>query len=66
MKNYAPVRAIVKVMPCFKGQQFPVAVFVKYHDVNFWQQYSKEYRYKKCAEKEAKMQCLLHYEWKLV
>ena len=65
MKNYVPVRAIVKVMPCFKGQQFPVAVFVKYHDVNFWEQYSKEYWYKKCAEKEAKMQCLLHYGWEL-
>lgn len=60
-----PVRAIVKVMPCFKGQDFPVAVFVKHHDVNFWQQSSKEYWYKKCAEKEAKMQSLLHYGWQL-
>ena len=65
MKKETPVRAIVKVMPCYKDQNFPVAVFVKYHDSNFWQQISKEYYYKKCAEREAKRQFLSHYGWQL-
>lgn len=66
MSKEMPVRARVKVMPCYKGQNLPVAVFVKYHDVNFWTQISREYCYKKWAVKAAKMQCLLHYGWKFV
>jgi hypothetical protein len=58
--------ALVKVMPCFKGQSLPVAVFIKYANSNFWQQYSKEYWYPKCAMNKAKEIEIIHYAYKVV
>lgn len=55
--------AILKIMPCFKGQDFPVAVFIKYHDSNVWQQYSKEYWYKKCAINRAHVMEIEHFAY---
>lgn len=58
--------ALVKVMPCYSGQDLPVAVFIKYANSNMWQQYSKEYYYPKSAEKKAKILTIEHYGYKLV
>lgn len=56
--------ALIKVMPCFKDQALPVAVFIKYHNSNIWQQYSKEYFYPKCAENRARIIEIEHYAYK--
>ena len=56
--------ALLKVMPCFKGQTLPVAVFIKYADSQFWQQYSKEYWYPKCAENKARAIEIEHFAYK--
>lgn len=56
--------AFIKVMPCFKGQTLPVAVFIKYANSDFWQQYSKEYYYHKCAENKARDIEIKHYAYK--
>ena len=56
--------ALLKVMPCFEGQKLPVAVFIKYHDSNIWQQYSKEYQYPKCAVNKARAIEIEHFAYK--
>ena len=37
---------LIRVMPVYRGQSLPVAVFVKYMNIpacaRFWEQYSKE------------------------
>lgn len=55
---------LIRVMPVYRGQSLPVAVFVKYAGARFWQQYSKEYQYPKCARKAAKMLEWSHFAWK--
>lgn len=52
--RYTNPAAYIKVMPCFKNQPLPVAVFVRHTDCNFWQQYSRGYWYKKCAHNFAR------------
>lgn len=48
--------AVIKVMPMYKDQPLPVAVFVKYSDCPyFWQQISREYWYRKCAVNKARL-----------
>lgn len=57
--------AILKVMPCYKDQDIPVAVFIKYTDTPyFWQQYSRQYYYRKCAINRARMIEIEHYAYK--
>ena len=56
--------ALLKVMPCFRGQNLPVAVFIKYHNSQMWQQISKEYWYKKCAENKARSIEIAHFAYK--
>lgn len=56
--------ALLKVMPCFKNQTLPVAVFIKYADSQIWQQYSKEYQYPKCAENKARCIEIEHFAYK--
>ena len=56
--------AILKVMPCYKNQDFPVAVFIKYTQTPyFWQQISKEYWYRKCAVNRARMIEIEHFAY---
>lgn len=58
---------LIRVMPVYREQALPVAVFVKYMDTpNFWQQYSKEYWYPACARNAAKMLEIVHYAWKYI
>ena len=61
---------LIRVMPVYRGQSLPVAVFVKYMDTpagsRFWQQYSKEYWYPACARNAAKMLQWSHYAWKYI
>lgn len=56
--------ALLKVMPCFSGQKKPVAVFIKYANSDFWQQYSKEYWYEKCAVNKAREIEINHFAYK--
>ncbi len=56
--------AWIKVMPCYRGQALPVAVFVKYADTPYcWQQYSREYQYPKCAHKAARLLEIEHFAY---
>ena len=55
--------AILKVMPVYRGTSFPVAVFIKYYDSQFWQQYSKEYWYRKCAVNKARLIEIEHFAY---
>ena len=55
--------AILKVMPVYSDQKFPVAVFIKYSDSNVWQQYSKEYWYRKCAVNKARLLEIEHFAY---
>ena len=56
--------ALIKVMSCYKNQPLPVAVFIKYKNSNFWQQYSKEYFYPKCAHNKARIIEIEHFAYK--
>lgn len=56
--------AIIAVMPVYKGQKLPVAVFVKHADTPyFWQQYSRNYWYRKCAVNYAQTLEALHFAY---
>ncbi len=55
--------ALLKVAPVFSGQKVPVAVFIKYHDSSFWMQYSKEYKYRKCAVNKARLIEIEHFAY---
>lgn len=55
--------AILKVMPVFPAQKLPVAVFIKYSDIPVWQQYSKEYWYRKCAVNKARCIEIEHFAY---
>lgn len=55
--------AILRVMPVYSGQPTPVAVFIRYHDSSFWQQYSREYLYRKCAVNYARVQEIQHFAY---
>ena len=58
---------LIRVMPVYREQALPVAVFVKYMDTpNFWLQHSKEYRYPGAARNAAKMLEIMHYAWKYI
>lgn len=57
--------ALLKVMPCFKGQALPVAVFIKYADSNIWAQYSNEYIYPKCAYNKARAIEIGHFAYRI-
>ena len=55
--------ALLKVMPVYREQKFPVAVFIKYSDSQVWQQYSKEYWYRKCAVNKARSIEIEHFAY---
>ena len=56
--------AIIKVMPVYSEQALPVAVFICYADhPYFWQQYSKEYWYRKCAVNRARCIEIEHFAY---
>ena len=56
--------AILKVMPVYREQALPVAVFVKHADTPyFWQQCSKEYWYRKCAVNRARIIEIEHFAY---
>lgn len=56
--------ALIKVMPVYRGQALSVAVFIKYAELDFWQQYSRQYWYKKCAENRARIIEIEHFAYK--
>lgn len=56
--------AIIAVFPMYKGQDFPVGVFVKHTDTPyFWQQYGHEYWYRKCAVNYAQLLEAMHFAY---
>ena len=56
--------AILKVMPVYKDQALPVAVFIKYTQTPyFWTQCSKEYWYRKCAINCARAMEIAHFAY---
>lgn len=55
--------AILRVMPVYSGQSTPVAVFIRYHDSIVWQQYSREYWYRKCAVNYARVMEIQHFAY---
>lgn len=55
------MKTLVRVMPVFRGQSMPVAVFVSQR--GFWQQSSKEYWNPAWAVKAAKRLAGTHVDW---
>jgi len=56
---------IIKVAPVHEGQDLPVAVFIQYTSTPwYWEKYSIEYKYRKCAINKAKIIDMLHFAWK--
>ena len=58
--------ALLMVMPCSPSHKLPVAVFIKYNGMDNWQQYTKEYWYRKCAVNMMRSIEIMHYAYKVI